>query len=977
MTIPPKLIDSLAKGQVIPFIGAGVSMSVINKADNKPLFPSWPTLLMQAVKNLETAEKNDDVGIVRGLINKKRFLEAAQEAKQALGAGNWCDLLKQQFDRKKEDARPESLKLAEQIWELGSHLVITTNYDKVLRWTCPEIHDLAEWDIGAPAEQHDLLRNGSTKPTVWHLHGHIDNAVNIILAPDGYQKLYGDNGEGQYKAALQTLQHQLASRTFLFIGFSLADQDFVGQLKLIEEIFQGISGPHYVLLPKAARDGFTPPTGSIEALFFDDFGAPMETLLNELAGHAKPAIAKATVSSGEVGDFSSGKPAFNVPFASKGEQMIGRQQALEDVHRQLCSGKRTAIGQTASFQGLGGLGKTQLAVEYAHAYRDEYPNGVIWITVDQDISVQLIKLAESSRWVSPHSEQSFKLDTAIKRLHDYSDCLIIFDNLDNQQAIAEFLPSPTTKVHILVTSRRDQPGFTPIPLSTLSSELGLQLLLQEAGREPQDQAEQLAANAIVTRLDGLPLALELAGAYLRRRTTVSWGQYLELLQDNLQAAFPVSLSGESFTRHEADIHSTLKIQEALFAEEPLLKDLLDVLTWSGPAPMSVSLLCALLNLDKTSSLTNALALGCALRILQKPDASERYAIHRLVGEVRRTDIPLAERRDWVELCGQRLGDWFQARRRDFNDLPMFEAELDHLQAWLQNAETSGLLLQAARFTWLQAYPAYHWGRYHEAKQGIEQARELYELSPVPDAELNAHLLSDLGSVIEALGNAEAALKLGEAALAIRKELFGEQHPDTADSLNNVAGYYYALGNAQRALELGEQALEIRRKLFGEQHPDTANSLSNVAGYYNVLGNTQRALELGEQALEIRRKLFGGQHPDTANSLNNVASYYHALGNTQRALEFGELAWAIRQKLFGDTHADTVLSNHNVISYLANSGKRTEAFERLERQLAVLKHDHPHYERLQKLRKTLLQKPLRPGFRQPPSKPGKNKSKKRG
>ena len=114
--------------------------------------------------------------------------------------------------------------------------------------------DLEQWDIEAPVEQRELLRNGVNKPTVWHLHGHIDNAADIILTPDGYPKLYAeDTSEQKYQAALKTLQNQLSSRNFIFIGFSLADEDFVEQIQSLADIFKGAAGPHYVLLPEAQR----------------------------------------------------------------------------------------------------------------------------------------------------------------------------------------------------------------------------------------------------------------------------------------------------------------------------------------------------------------------------------------------------------------------------------------------------------------------------------------------------------------------------------------------------------------------------------------------------------------------------------------------------------------------------------------------------------------------------------------------------
>ncbi|MSP27690.1 MAG: tetratricopeptide repeat protein [Methylococcales bacterium] len=974
--IPSQLKESLQNGFAIPFIGAGVSMSVQNTAGGH-LFPSWKTLLEQAATRLEDDGKSDDANIVKIFVKQNRFLEAATEAQRALNS-NWYSFLKKQFALSSTDAEPVSLELAKRVWQLGADLVITTNYDHILRWACPRSHDLAQWDIEAPAEQHDLLCKGVNKPTILHLHGQIDNAAEIILTPDSYSKLYSeDKSEQKYQAALHTLQHQLSSRTFIFIGFSLADEAFVGHIKLLEEIFHGAAGTHYVLLPAFQRATFKPPVPCIEAIYFENFGAPQLALLDKLARFAKtvtvPAIA---VSTDEVGDYSPDKSVFFVPFASKGKQMIGREDVLKKVHQQLWSGKRTSIGQTASFQGLGGLGKTQLAVEYAHTYQSEYPNGVIWIHADQDIFAQLVHLAEQARWVSPLSDHAFKLTTAIKRLREVADCLIIFDNLEDQKDIEEILPATHVRSHILVTSRYEQDGFPPIDLDTLTPELGLQLLLQEAERHPHNEDETQAAADIVQLLDGLPLALELAGAYLRRRTSISWQQYLELLQDNLQAAFPSSLHKHSLTRHEADIYATLRIHETLFTEEPLLKDILDVLTWSGSATMSVSLLLALLAQDKASSLTGALSLGCALRILQRSNDGEAYAIHRLVREVRRVELPLIERTDWVKTCAQRLDDWFEKHRQDFSDLPLFEANLNHLQTWQQQAQALKFLLLAARLVWLQAYPAWHWGRYKEAKQYMEQAQDLYAQAATQDFALKAHLLNDLGSVASALGDYKTALALGEEALKLRSELFGEEHSDTAMSLSNVADYYDSLGNTVKALELGEQALQIYRKLLGEDHPYTAISLNNVANYYRTLGNKTKALELGKQALQIRHKLLGEKHPATAYSLNNVASYYDSLGNSTKALYLGEQAWQILRKSLGEEHPTTVLSNCNVIGYLQDNNQRSVAFERLEHQLTLLKKDHPHYEKLTRLRERLLSKPIRNGFRQPPKNTHKSKTKKR-
>ncbi|MDO8946635.1 MAG: metallophosphoesterase [Desulfocapsaceae bacterium] len=337
-------------------------------------------------------------------------------------------------------------------------------------------------------------------------------------------------------------------------------------------------------------------------------------------------------------------PPFYIPYRQKGDQVIGRENAMAKVRQQLTAGRRTAIGQTAVFQGLGGLGKTQLAVEYAYHYRDAYPNGVIWLTADQNLDAQLVDLAVKAHWVAPASEHRFKLEVALHRLRSFSEYLIIFDNLEQLETIKDYLPESLAEPHILVTSRTEQPDFTYVPIEVLDLDQSLRLLTQEADRQPDSEADWAAAREIAHTLGGLPLALELAGAYLSRRP-LSWQKYLELLQYNLKQALPKHLP--SLTGHAADLYSTLQISEGVFTEEPRLQEILDVLTWSGPAPMGLDLLAMLIGTANPVELTNALGLGTALRILQQVPGTDSYALHRLVREVRREQIPLADRPIWA------------------------------------------------------------------------------------------------------------------------------------------------------------------------------------------------------------------------------------------------------------------------------------------------------------------------------------------
>lgn len=249
-------------------------------------------------------------------------------------------------------------------------------------------------------------------------------------------------------------------------------------------------------------------------------------------------------------DFSPSHRVFNVPFRSKGTQVIGREDALQQVRDELTQGRPTAIGHTAAFEGLGGLGKTQLAVEYAYLFEKDYPSGVIWINADQDINAQLTDIAVSARWIAPETDHKLKFDVALHRLRSFSDGLTIFDNVDDFEAIKPYLPFPTATPHILVTSRISLAGFKPISLNPLDQEQSLQLLFQEAGRKPNGAIEEAAARNIVKQMDGLPLALELAGAYLGHRSIMTFTQYNEkLIADPVNTLCNQRLV--SFTGHDA------------------------------------------------------------------------------------------------------------------------------------------------------------------------------------------------------------------------------------------------------------------------------------------------------------------------------------------------------------------------------------------------------------------------------------------
>lgn len=294
--IPASLVKALTEQTVIPFIGAGVPRSVVCKNSSRPLFPSWNELLVRAADALEHEALLGEASVVRGMLlsTPPEYLEAAKRAKAKLGA-RWTNFLRNQFEHDHQSARPDSLALARCIWRLGSQLVITTNYDSVLKWACPSPADHTTWRTNSTAELARLqqgLNVGPGRwprlPTVWHLHGHIDEAAELVLAPDGYSRLYSsDHARSGYLAALDTLCHLLVGRTFLFIGFSLDDEAFVETLRSVNNTYSGCGSQHFALARNSDASKMQERVAGlpVQVVRFSDFGAPMLGLMQQLCTH--------------------------------------------------------------------------------------------------------------------------------------------------------------------------------------------------------------------------------------------------------------------------------------------------------------------------------------------------------------------------------------------------------------------------------------------------------------------------------------------------------------------------------------------------------------------------------------------------------------------------------------------------------------------------------------------------------------------
>jgi tetratricopeptide (TPR) repeat protein len=597
------------------------------------------------------------------------------------------------------------------------------------------------------------------------------------------------------------------------------------------------------------------------------------------------------------------KTPFRVPFESKGEGAIGLESKLKEVHEALQDPKshKANIGQVTTFQGMGGLGKTQLAVEYAYRYKDAY-DGVVWLTVDQDVESQIIDMAEDFAWIAKGLEGKLKLTKAKSHYAALENTLLIYDNVEEYETEVEPLIPKSNTNKILITSRNNIGGFTSIALSTMESENALALLLHESGREVNAD-EKEAVEALLKELDGLPLAIEMAGAYMAE-ADLSWDDYWQLFQKQKISFLEKSTIRGSGTNHENNIGKTLAIGEAIFTKTPLLREIIHLLAFGAPEPMSKILLSKMLGIE-AYEVAEAIQEGTKLKYIKKEDEEETplYTLHRLVREVWKSQHELEN--EFVEKTASCLATYLHEIKDEYLNLSKVEMASFQAKIWTELTEerdTKALLLSYT------AYPHYYQGEYKKALELVDKAYEIVDREQ--NSNEYAEILTYKAYLLNALGNAKEALPYFKQALEMYQRLYEEDHPDVADSLNNMGSVLKSLGNAKEALPYYKQALEMRQCLYEEDHPDVADSLNNMGYVLASLGNAKDVLPYFKQALEMRQRLYEEDHPDVAESLNNMGSVLKSLGNAKDALPYYKQALEMRQCLYEEDHPDVAGSLYN-------------------------------------------------------------------
>ena len=627
-------------------------------------------------------------------------------------------------------------------------------------------------------------------------------------------------------------------------------------------------------------------------------------------------------------------PVWNVPH-NRNPNFTGREEQMAKLKTALGSGRPAAL--TQAIHGLGGVGKTQLALEYAYRNVAEY-DVVWWVRSEEPatLAADYTSFADALDLPEKEAADQLLIIKAVKQwLEQHPKWLLVFDNAKDRADVRKYIPQGEIG-HVLITSRNANwlGTATPLDVKVLEREESIDLLLKRTGYTDRE-----AADALADALGDLPLALEQAGAYMDA-TRRSLPDYLEMFTKR---------KNELWDRagHPPDYKYTVATTwNIAFDEVKQISssgaDLLNLCAFLAPDDIPVELLNS--GVEYLPGSLDAVA-GDRLAFDDAVDPLRRYSlveitagtisVHRLVQAVTRDRLDGDEKKKWAEAAVRIVNKAFPYRSDDVQTWHVCSRLLPHALAAAELAEAFDVASDSTGRL-LNQTGGYLSGRaqFPEAKEMHERALDIDEAAYGPDHPTVAIRVNNLGGVLRDIGDLEGTKKMYERALAIGESAYGPDHPDVAIYVNNLGDVLKALGDMEGAKKMFERALAIDEANYGPDHPQVAIHVNNLGLVLKYLGDTEGAKKMFERALAIGESTYGPDHSTVAIYVNNLGSVLQDLGDLEGAKKMFERALAIDEATYGPDHPDVAIDVSNLGSVLQDFGDMEGAKKMFERALAI-------------------------------------------
>jgi len=646
------------------------------------------------------------------------------------------------------------------------------------------------------------------------------------------------------------------------------------------------------------------------------------------------------------------QPVVVLPYPSLGTLFKGRDAFMDRLRASLVrDGGGTAAIAGRAVHGLGGVGKTRAAVEYAHAHAHEYTAVALLESETPDkLRSALAQLVGPLRLTNLPPEEDARVEAAIQWLNDNPNWFLILDNIDTDAALqaAHKLLGRLRGGHVVLTSRLTQfpRDVERLDLDVLTLDDAADFLLTATPnrRKAPDDTEQ--ARRLAGDLGQLALALEMAAATIEARR-FSFTQYRSAWEGN--RARVIGWAGQAVTGYHHAVAETWLTSVDQLSPEALA--LLERLCFLAPDPIPETLLDAAADGVPTGEDARA-----ALDDLTKyslatldPDSGS-FLVHRLVQDVTRRGLDRTGRHHQrlTEALAQIYAAFAIGNPDDVRTWPILDPLAPHAEAVAAHADTADIIEptvdQLGRLGGLFDAKA----RHTRAEPFSRRALAIAEASfPANDPRI-ATRLNNLATLLQVTNRLDEAEPLVRRALAIDEASYGKDHPGVARDLNNLAQLLQDTNRLGEAEPLIRRVVGIFETSNGNDHPNVATALNNLAQLLQDTNRFGEAEPLMRRALGIDEATYGNDHPSVARDLNNLAALLQATNRLDEAEPLMRRALDIDEASYGNDHPDVARDLNNLATLLQATNRLGEAEPLMRRALSIFLqfqrdtgHPHPH------------------------------------
>jgi len=619
--------------------------------------------------------------------------------------------------------------------------------------------------------------------------------------------------------------------------------------------------------------------------------------------------------------------------------------------------------RTQALCGLGGIGKTQVAIEYAYRFRNRY-RAVLWVNARsrETLSAAMATIAEQLG-LTERSEQDPSLAVlAVRRwLENHPRWLLILDNVEDATTVRDLLV-PSGNGHLLLTTRAStiEKLAQICVLDKMADEDGALLLLRRAKIIPIDDSLDQAlgsdreeAMKIACRMGGLPLALDQAGAYIEE-TACGLPGYLERYETRRQFLLDQRgglLGGDlEPSDHPAPVGTTFSLSvERAEIKDTLADDILRLCAFLYPDGIPEEVIAEGASafsqvhpsfMSTPEQVVYTIDILCKFSLLNRDLDNDTLSIHPLMQTVIQDEMDKKTKDLWAQCAILTVSKTFPAI--DFTTWPRCEIYLpqaltciDLMKQWeMESSKTADFALEAAHLLHETAFYLFERASYDKVEDFYQRALSIHQkiLGPIhSDVATDFHHLALLYRALGRYGEAE---ELFRHALQIRVQTLGPENPSTADSFYELGRIQSIQGKYREAEEPFKRALKIRKQSLPSKHPEIAASLNELGWLYRHLGSYEDAEELLSQALAMREKTLEPGDPRIAQTLYFLAWLYYDTGKSDIAESLLLRSLAIREQALGPNHPHVAQSLNSLALLYCSDGEHPKSELLYQRALAI-------------------------------------------